>query len=298
MPTTDGRVLLAVGDEGARVNTLAFTAAEARRRGCGVHVVHAVPTVVGAPAASLRVREHDAALAEAGRTILLDTEILLRARLGPAASIETELAHGPVVESLVRRSAGACLVVIQPRDPHVLEWLVTSSVANGVAAGALAPVACVTVATPDAGTPEPVVVVGVERPTDSVAELRAGRALAAATGRSLLVVHATVDRHGAPHPVSLETLREQVAAVLGEPVAGGAEATVRVDVDVEPARPADVLVRASTGCALLVVSRRHPSAPPGSALGPVTRTVLHEARCPVLVVEPLPVAPEQAVQAR
>jgi nucleotide-binding universal stress UspA family protein len=127
-----------------------------------------------------------------------------------------------------------------------------------------------------------------------VAERRAGHAVAAATGRSLRVVHATLDRHGATHPVSSETLREQVSTVLGDPVDGGAAPAVRVDVDVEPARAPDLLVRASTGCALLVVARRHPSAPPGSALGPVTRTVLHEARCPVLVVEPLPVAPERS----
>ena len=53
-------------------------------------------------------------------------------------------------------------------------------------------------------------------------------------------------------------------------------------------RPADVLVAASESVRMVVVGRHDPVIPMGSHLGPVTRTVLNHAACPVLVVDPRP----------
>ena len=39
---------------------------------------------------------------------------------------------------------------------------------------------------------------------------------------------------------------------------------------------------------MLVVGRHDPVVPLGSHLGPVTRTVLNHAACPVLVIDPRP----------
>ena len=53
-------------------------------------------------------------------------------------------------------------------------------------------------------------------------------------------------------------------------------------------RAPDVLVDESERARLLVVGRHDPVLPLGSHLGPITRTVLDHAACPVLVVDPRP----------
>lgn len=293
MQTPDVRkIMLAVGPDGSRPTTLAFTVDEARRRGCGVHVVHVVHTLFGEPIDSSRVRDFDEALSKAGRSVLVDLAIGLERELGPGVSVSTELAFGPVVRSLVERSGEACLVVIEPRSPSVLERLVTASVTNGVAATSAAPVVCVPAGASGVAVSPPVVVVGVEEPRYSVAEVRAALAAAASVGGRLRVVHAWyVAEHyedlllggqsRAHWAVRLEEhLREGLAPLL----AGFPE--VEVDVVIEHARPADALVEESVDRHLMVLARRHPTVPIGSHLGPVARTVLHQARCPVLVVEP------------
>ena len=63
---------------------------------------------------------------------------------------------------------------------------------------------------------------------------------------------------------------------------------LEVDVQVRPGRPADVLLETSAGAQLLVVGRHDPLLPIGSHIGPVTRAVLREATCPVLLADPTP----------
>lgn len=51
-------------------------------------------------------------------------------------------------------------------------------------------------------------------------------------------------------------------------------------------RPRDVLVGESARARLLVVGGRDPAIPVGSHLGPVTRSILNHAACPVMVMDP------------
>jgi nucleotide-binding universal stress UspA family protein len=63
--------------------------------------------------------------------------------------------------------------------------------------------------------------------------------------------------------------------------------TVKVEVEVSHSRPIEALIRASEHSDLLVVGRHDPFIPLGSHLGSVARTVLQQASCPVLVIEPV-----------
>jgi len=61
--------------------------------------------------------------------------------------------------------------------------------------------------------------------------------------------------------------------------------TVEAHLDLSHARPADALVAASEHCQLLLLDRR--SAGHSLAhLGPVTRALIRESRCPVMVLPP------------
>jgi len=61
---------------------------------------------------------------------------------------------------------------------------------------------------------------------------------------------------------------------------------VPVSIETQHGRPADSLVVASRTSVLVVVGRHDPLVPMGSHLGPVARTVLRAAECPVLLVAP------------
>ena len=63
---------------------------------------------------------------------------------------------------------------------------------------------------------------------------------------------------------------------------------VDASLEIWNAPPADALLDASRGAELLVVGRRHHLLPLGSHLGPVSRSILAHAECPVfLIPEPV-----------
>jgi nucleotide-binding universal stress UspA family protein len=79
-------------------------------------------------------------------------------------------------------------------------------------------------------------------------------------------------------------LEEDLTAALGEVGAPGSG--VPVEVHVRRARPAEALIAASRDADLLVLGRHATTAPAGSHLGPVARSVVREACCPVLLTRP------------
>ena len=177
---------------------------------------------------------------------------------------------------------------------HHRHHIGTLSITNGVAARAHAPV----VAVPSGWLPEPgraeLISVGVEQLPASTPLVRAALERAQETGARVRLVHAwwfsdTYDDLVFAGQVGAERsaqLRKQVAADLAGLL--GEHPGVATQLVVEHAHPADALVVESHDATLVVVGRHDPKLPLGSHLGPITRTVLDESTCPVLVVAPRP----------
>jgi nucleotide-binding universal stress UspA family protein len=289
--TTTG-ILLPVPSRGLDDAALDAAAEEARARGCGIALAHVVHVAIGVPASSDQVHEVDSSLGEIGRQVLTAASDGLRERLGEDVPVTSQLYFGPVVPTLVERSADAEVVLMPRRDLSRLERLVTSSVSNGVAARAHVPVMSVPPGWRRSPTRPRIVTAAVDHPeTSGAAEIGCAIARAAATGAALHVLRAAWLPQPYQGVIFQDQTREEMLAdarreledATRHLVEGHPEVTVTWDVVWE--RPVDALVRASHRSELLVLGRRHPSMPVGSHLGPVTRSVLRHSEGPVLVIE-------------
>lgn len=282
-------VVVAVGYEPADA-ALAYGATEAMRAGCGLHVVHAVHVVATGPEMPL-VDATD--IERIGRQALRGA--LEHARsLVPADTVVTgEVVHGSPVPAIVSAAsaADARAVVLQRRVLSRIMRVVTRSVSSGVAARSKLPVVSVpsswTGAEDRANAP---VTVGVEDPRRAHPVLAAALDAAGSRGAVLRVVHtwwypAVYDDIVARRTEDdkwAERAQSEIQAVID-----GLDGTgVEIQIDARHAWPADALVAASHDSSLLVVGRHDPLVPFGSHLGPVARAVLHEAACPVELVNP------------
>lgn len=197
-------------------------------------------------------------------------------RAGPPARVLAELSHE------------ARLVVVQHRTSHGLGRLFTGSTVNGLASHAACPVVSVP---PDwePGSAPNEVVVGVHEEGGPRSVLETAFSWAAATGASLRVVHAwrldAVYDDIITQRVAAQW-RDDEKALLADAVAGLAESHpgVSVELEVRHQWPSDVLVDDSQAAALVVVGRHGPRPWEPHHLGSIARTVLREARSPVMVV--------------
>lgn len=292
LPIGEKKVLLPVAPGEGHGGAVRVAADEARRRGCGVHVVSVLhPVYAGLPP----TREFallDGELRAVGTETLLRAEHTLQQLLADSdLSVSTELVHGPVGLALVDLSAHACLVVLQRRHHTALERIVTMSVTNGVAARAHAPVAVVPSGWVPPETDGPVVI-GIEHPDSlylSEDVVRLGLDLARLQGTPAEFTHGwwSTDAYDdlllASEAAGWESAdrRRRLVATLAPLLQEYADVTT--DVVVRHVRPADLLVQRAAAASVLVVGRHHPSSPLGSHLGPITRAVLRESPCPVVV---------------
>lgn len=291
-PATATGILLPVPSRGLDDAALDAAADEARTRGCGIALAHVVHVTIGVPASADQVHEVDSSLGEVGHAVLTAAADGLHERLGDDVPVTSELFFGPVVPTLVERSASAEVVLVPRRDLSRLERLVTSSVSHGLAARAHVPVVSVPPGWHRSPTRPRIVTAAVDHPeTSGAAEIGVALERAAATGAALHVLRAAWVPQPYQGVVFQDRTREELLVEARREledgtrhlVEGRPEVTVTWDVVWE--RPADALVRASHRSELLVLGRRHPSLPMGSHLGPVTRSVLRHAEGPVMVVE-------------
>ena len=282
-------VLLAVGSEPGSDAALRFAGQEALSRGCPLVLVHAylvLPT--GPETALLEFSEAETMARDTLRTAVERARDLL----GPTVAVSSRLVREASVRAVVDASGQAQLVVLERRERSHLTRLLTRSTSNGVAAHAHAPVAVVPEEWGGPGGGD--VVVGLDVPERSAAILRQALGEARARHSSLRVVHTSwspgyFDGTGVS-PAGNEGWAEETTPEIRAVLDGlGEEADgVPVQVDISYDRPADALAEASGSAALVVVGRHDPLVPSGSHLGPVARTLLRAARCPVLLVAPSP----------
>jgi nucleotide-binding universal stress UspA family protein len=282
-------VLLAVGSEPGSDAALRFAGQETLSRGCPLVLLHCYLVLPTGPETALL---EFAKAEEVARSTLRGATEHAKDLLGSVVPVSSRLVREAAVRAVVDASEHAQLVVLErPQRPH-LTRLLTRSTSNGVAAHAHSPV--VVVPEEWAGAAGGDVVVGVDVPERCEAILVQALAEARARHTSLRVVHTSwspgyFDGTGvspASNPRWAEEATAKIRAVLdglGDEAAG-----VPVSVDISYDRPADALAEASATAGLVVVGRHDPLVPSGSHLGPVARTLLRAARCPVLLVAPSP----------
>ncbi|MER8182146.1 universal stress protein [Kitasatospora sp. NPDC094015] len=265
-----------------------WAAQEAGRRGCPLHLVHAVDTgtVTLSPRTGAAVTD----------LILRDAQDLLADCLGKLAAAHPDLRlTGDVVprdaaEALLTAAEHAELAVVGTRGHGGFAALLLGSVSLRVTAHSRCPVVVVRgVPEPEAETGSRVVV--AVRDEHDAAALRF--ALRSAADRQLPVeaLHTwspLVAEAGRATPMPDEAteearLHEQLLRSTVDPVAEDYP-EVHLDARRLSGATAATLVEASRQAALLVVSRREPAPRFGLRLGTEVHAVLHHAHCPVAVV--------------
>lgn len=281
-PVVPVPVVVAVAGDGSEA-AVRFGAAEAVRSAAPLHLVHVVDLVPWREPHVLGVTERAARKAE---VVLWDAVSYARSLVADAIAVTSELFHGEVVPGLVEvGQEGRVLVLERRTGPDLPERAVCAKVSSA----SRAPVVCVPSEWRGADGP---VLVGVDSPETCHPALLAGLEAAAARGSDLRVLHARWSARDEDHPDHLTTadpgevettIREMLASfVRAQPDLDGVTCTV----EVTHARPGDLLTEASHDADLLVVGRHDPFVPRGSRLGPVARTVVREAACPVLLLAP------------
>jgi nucleotide-binding universal stress UspA family protein len=287
---------IVVGVDAAREHdaALEFAVGQAQRRGSPLHlVVVAHPGHVG-PDQVVELRLLGDELLEVDRA-LLDRCVKQVETWSSDLEVTTEVRHGPVAPSLAAAAQQADLLVLghhrMTRAHHLPTWSVTSRVA--------AATTCPVYAVPDDwheldAHPEPVVAAvedpGSGREVASWAFSEAGLA-----GSSVRIVRAwcyvdlDADEESLRHGTGA-TDGGRVAEATSEALGGlfAQHQDVSCEVEAVHGQAAYVLVEASRAGRLLVIGRHRPRVSWGAHLGPVTRSVLAHARCPVVVVDTRP----------
>lgn len=283
MESNELGIVVAVGPDGVEEGTLRLAASEARSRGTGVELLHVVHSRV-APTSPEQVAALDQALLEVGRAVLTDGAARLRPLLDGQVPLTTELRNGPVVDTILECTAGRDVIILERRHA---DRLLTMSVSSRVAARASDPVVVVPHgwSCPMSDLP---VTVGVDTPVDVRGQVETAAAYAASSGRDLRVLFAMWIAEPYQSTVLVNHTRRQWKSEA----AGELRRSLKeldpdavLTADVQWARPVDALVAASRRSAMVVLSRRPVHGRMGVHLGPISRSVLRHAECPVMVVD-------------
>lgn len=286
--STHGAVVVGVTGPGRETAALRFAAAVALREDAEVVLAHAFTTALPAspPSVLLTYAEASDVAQWIGKGVREELEQLTH---GTVRS-RTLVVAGPPARVLADLGRGAHCVVVQHRQRHLLDRVFVGSTANGTAAHCACPVISVPEGWEEPAAEEPLgdVVVGVHEGGVPRQALDAAFDWAAATGARLRVVHAwrlDPSYDDIITPRVADEWRERQVRDLTTALQGLREqhADVPVEIEVHHHWPTEVLVEASDDASMVVVGR-HAHGWAGERLGSVARTVLREARGPVMVV--------------
>lgn len=291
------RSAIAVGIDGSEQ---AYTAAAwaldaAARRHLPLDVVHSwsipLPPVGLGPTA---VGLGDDRLRHAAQAVLDDAVTRLQGT-APDVTVKGSLLPGTPSVALLDAAERAMLVVVGSSGLDRVTEFILGSVTQQVVDHSPCPVAVV----PPHEATEPGleagrVVVGIDGSELSVDATRLAFDEASVRRTGLTLLHVwqapTYDTAGIvmPDSLRLEDAHSDELRAMAETVAGLAEKypDVQVEQRLRQGRPAKVLADASRGAALVVVGSRGHGGFASLLLGSTSRSLLHHAQCPVLVVRP------------
>jgi nucleotide-binding universal stress UspA family protein len=262
-----------------------YAVAEARRRECGIVLVHAVHET--APMAAMLPLYSVEAFAEVGRRLVDDATSLVRG-LDPGIEVTSSVKGGSRVGVLVDAAEHASVVVLGHRSRSVAGRVLTHSTTTGVAARAHCPV----VSVPESYVPgeeKGRVVVGIDQSEASHDALAVAFAEAGRRKAKLVAMHAwrlptaydDIDFSRVAVDEWMTSAGEEMEQTLAPFREVYPDVQVETDLRHEYAGPA--LTGAAEDADLVVVGRRGHGAPLGIYLGSLARTLIREARCPVEV---------------
>lgn len=285
-------IIVGVDGSSAGLQAVRWAAAEAKRQGAPLRLVHAVPRVPGNPypATDRYMGELRAAAIADGAAFLAEAN---KVAAGVAGDVEmTQVQHtGGPTEVMSRESASGRMVVIGATGRSGLADLMIGSTALRLPAGSHAPVVIARDHDATAGDSGPVVVAVSGSRLDE-APLEFAFEYAAECGADLVAVHAWSDAvlpdvdAIAGGQDAWEVIEEGEKRLLSERLAGYADRYP--DVTVRPViaydRPARALLDHAADARLLVVGTRGRGAVAGAVLGSTSRAVGKLAPCPVAIV--------------
>lgn len=272
-----------------------WAAHEARRRGRDLSVVFAYDLDRWMSPDAVRVwspRDAEKAahqVVEAGVALALEVE--------PELTVHGRTSSRGGVAALVGLSHEADLVVLGAGRHGRVTGALIGSVAFAVTARADCPVVVVPNDAVERPDPDSRVVVGVDGSVGSEHALSIAADLATDSGAPVVLVGAwetpTYDHWSRIYLVDDEWRHQAIKEARDGAAAHVAAARVRLEKEypglvveemVEEGRPSALLGRASQGAGLVVVGARGRGDLRSLLLGSVSRAVMHEAHCPVLVV--------------
>jgi nucleotide-binding universal stress UspA family protein len=264
---------------------LRYAVAEARRRDCGIVLVHAVHET--APMAAMLPLYSVEAFAEVGRR-LVDEAVSVVREIDTGIEVTSSVKGGGRVGVLVDAAEHASVVVLGHRSRSLAGRVLTHSTTTGVAARAHCPV----VSVPDgyvAGEERGRVVVGIDQSEASHEALDVAFGEARRRKATLVALHAwrlpTAYDDIDYSRVAVDEWMSTAGAEIDKTLAPFREVypDVEVEVDLRHEYAGPALLDATEAADLIVVGRRGHGAPLGIYLGSLARLLIREAKCPVEV---------------
>ena len=265
------------------------------RRNLPLEVVHSwsvpLPPVGMGPAP---VGLNDDSIRNAAQAVLDDAVNALTSS-APAARVTGTLYPGTPTAALLDASEHATMIVVGSSGLDRITEFILGSVTQQVVAHAHCPVAVVPAGEADVPSLERGrVVVGIDGSELSVDATHVAfeEASLRRAGLTLLHVWNAPSYDGGdivvPETLTLKDAHSDELRAMAETVAGLGEKypDVQVEQRLRKGRPAKVLADASRGAALVVVGSRGHGGFASLVLGSTSRSLLHQAQSPVLVVKP------------
>ncbi|WP_101784521.1 universal stress protein [Nonomuraea indica] len=276
-----GRIVVGVDGSVSATAAVEWAAADARRRGLGLRIVHVCEQWAATMAAGEAAADYCAGALEAAADHARE--------LAPGVEVSTGMLSGGVIDALIRESTAAESVVVGSRGLGGFAGMLLGSVGLNLAGHAAGPV--VVVRGPSV-VQHGQVVVGYDGSEHSTAAMEYAVEQARSRDAQLYVLTAwqmpMFSPYAAAYSDLLQEAYEEEVRMARAWVVPWRERhpDVRIVDEQVSEHPVSALVKASASADLVVVGSHGRGGFASAVLGSVSHGVLHHVTCPVAVVRP------------